>query len=505
MIVAFIVSLFAVAGFGFGIWALNIVSLSKGLGEEAMQGISAMLDSELSDEVKEVRVRRAGITLLKGAWRLFWRFGAALAVAALPIMVGDVVGLTTADAVFSLMLRLDYIVGVSLAAILVGRFFLRRKGRVESDANAPGPYSSADRFAHMLAFSGPKFHKVSAKVDDYAFRRRVPETETRPPIFVTSLARGGTTSVLNALSHVEGMATHRYRDMPFIAAPYLWNGLGGALRRDVAQVERAHGDGLTIGLDSPEAFDEIFWHLFWPEKYRDDRIGLWHATDLHSEAQSFFDTHFRKICHLRTSRSGDGTTAPPRYLSKNNANIARLRLLHHLFPGSAVVVPIRHPGAHAWSMLRQHRNFLVRQAEDPFVLRYMRDIGHFEFGLLHRPLDFPELAVEGYGLEDPNYWLAYWIAAFRDVAAQGDRCHFVVQDDLRARPNEVLSDLGERLDIDVADMDFRGFFRAEPDARRQDGFSDTLLKQAEDIFQDLAAQAVTGRPRPARSPVQRAN
>lgn len=492
MIVAFIVSLLAVAGFGFGIWFLKIVAVTKSLAGDAMQGISAMLDSELDDDAKEILVRKSGWSLIVHAWRVFWRFGVALGVAALPIVIADALGLADGGEVVALMLRPEYIIGVSLAAILVGRLLFRNKGERQQETSAPGTYGAADRFAHMLAFSGPGFQKTTAKVDDYVFKKRVKEFEAAPPIFITSLARGGTTSLLNALSQVEGMATHLYRDMPFISAPYMWNGLGNLMNREVTQVERAHGDGLTIGLDSPEAFDEIFWHLFWPEKYDRGQIGIWHETDFRPDAQDFFKLHFRKICYLRAGKTVANGDVPLRYLSKNNANIARLRLLPDLFPGCKIVVPLRHPGAHAWSFLRQHRNFLERQSEDDFVLRYMRDIGHLEFGLLHQPMAFPGLAVDGHELDDPNYWLAYWIAAFRDVLEQSDKCHIVTQNDLRARPNEVLPALAERLDINSGIMDFRPFFRAEPDLEMTEGFADNLLREANSIYEALAGRAVRG-------------
>ena len=30
------------------------------------------------------------------------------------------------------------------------------------------------------------------------------------------------------------------------------------------EIERAHGDGMTIGYDSHEAFEEVLWRAFWP-------------------------------------------------------------------------------------------------------------------------------------------------------------------------------------------------------------------------------------------------
>jgi hypothetical protein len=110
----------------------------------------------------------------------------------------------------------------------------------------------------MLAFSSPTLLKLGAKIDDAIFKLLNPESENQAPIFITSLARGGTTALLNAFSDLPFITTHTYRDMPFITAPYLWNRVSKSFRRKVKRAERAHGDGLEIDLDSPEAFDEVY-------------------------------------------------------------------------------------------------------------------------------------------------------------------------------------------------------------------------------------------------------
>ena len=152
--------------------------------------------------------------------------------------------------------------------------------------------------------------------------------------------------------------------------------------------ERAHGDGIEVGYDSPEAFEEILWGAFWPEKFFETGIGLWSSADRNTDAEEFFQKHFAKFVALRCQDGVGGG----RYISKNNANIARLDAIPAMFPDASIVVPIRSPVAHAASLLRQHQNFLAQHKTDPFAKRYMQDIGHLEFGDLHRPIQFPGLA-----------------------------------------------------------------------------------------------------------------
>jgi hypothetical protein len=56
---------------------------------------------------------------------------------------------------------------------------------------------------------------------------------------------------------------------------------------------------MRVGYDSPEAFADVLWRTFWPEKYGKTRISLWDAADEKEEARAFFVEHMRKIIALR--------------------------------------------------------------------------------------------------------------------------------------------------------------------------------------------------------------
>uniref|UniRef100_A0A2A3JSE1 Sulfotransferase family protein n=1 Tax=Alloyangia mangrovi TaxID=1779329 RepID=A0A2A3JSE1_9RHOB len=235
MIAAFVVSLLAVAGFGLGLWRSRVVPVCRTALGTAMTGITAMMDSELDDAAKEIAVRRAGFALIGAAFGIFWRFALSLALAALPVLAADLIGLVPREAVLSLMLRLDYIFVVSVAAIAGAEALRRLRGPGRHDPEALpeiNRYSTADRFFHMLAFASPVVLKSASKLEDRLMPGAMQEP-SGPPIFVTSLARGGTTALLNALHEVPAIATHTYRDMPFVTAPALWNRLAGGRGRDV--------------------------------------------------------------------------------------------------------------------------------------------------------------------------------------------------------------------------------------------------------------------------------
>ncbi|MEV8468148.1 sulfotransferase [Fluviibacterium sp. DFM31] len=284
-------------------------------------------------------------------------------------------------------------------------------------------YSKLDQRVHKVAFSSRMLQMSMADMEDSMFSKDLKGITGARPIFITSLPRAGTTILLTALAHVPGLATHLYRDMPFLMAPMLWNRLSKGFRKDSTLAERAHGDGIQVGYDSPEAFEEVIWKAFWPDHYKGDGITLWTGADRNAEAEEFLRKHLCKIIALRCGPNA----AEGRYISKNNGNVARIPLLRAIFPDADIVVPVRDPVTHAASLWRQHKNFLTQHAEDPFVKRYMGDIGHYEFGQLHRPIQFPTLAArtDGTTPEDLDYWLGYWIAAFEHLQGLDDGILFV--------------------------------------------------------------------------------
>ena len=150
-----------------------------------------------------------------------------------------------------------------------------------------------------------------------------------------------------------------------------------------------------------------------------------------------------------------------------NANIARLGLLKRLFPDAVILVPFRHPVDHAASMLRQHRNFLSRHAEDPFSRKYMHDIGHFEFGTLHRPIRFntgPDSCMSREQPDTLDYWLAYWIEAFEHVEQQQQHVMLLSYEQACSDGSTTLATLGNRIDpgFNNPPETLAGIFRPPP-------------------------------------------
>ena len=354
---------------------------------------------------------------------------------------------------------------------------------------------------HRLAFSTIRIQKALADLEDRLHARSIAATAIRRPVFITGLPRAGTTLLLEILGASRVFATHTYRNMPFVLTPLLWHAVTRRFHAPDAAFDRAHGDGMTIGYDSPEAFEEIVWRAFWPHKHRADRITPWAAAerDPGGEFEPFLRNHFAKLIALRAARS----PAPDqvRYLSKNNANLCRIPTLVRLFPDAAVLAPFRNPFDHAASMLRQHLRFLRLHAAEPFTRRYMEDVGHCEFGANLRPIDFgrwltPPIAPLA---RTADFWLRYWLAAYRHVLNDGvDNVVFVSFDALCANPQAAMRRVAAAIRLGDAPgpgaaVRFRAPTRYPAAALRLEDRS--LLETSRMLHQQLLARCVAARGR----------
>ncbi|MGD2070438.1 MAG: sulfotransferase [Gemmatimonadota bacterium] len=309
-------------------------------------------------------------------------------------------------------------------------------------------YSLLDRALHRIAFRTAPIQVDLNDLEDRLFAGAFEDVEVDRPVFVTGLPRAGTTLMLELLVESGGFASHTYRDMPFVLVPLLWSRFSGRFRTGGQEQERAHGDGMMVGPDSPEAFEEIVWKAHWKERYRDDRILPWDEKRKPA-FDRFMTRHVRKIVGLRR---GDAP-APSRYVSKNNLNIARLPYLLALFDDARIVVPFRDPLEQAASLLRQHVNFLDIHRDDPFARRYMEGIGHHDFGESLKPVDFGGWIDEAPGTDptELSFWLQYWVSAYRHLLEQaGPRAVLVSYDGLCREPDRGLQRLVESIDLDGA-------------------------------------------------------
>ena len=282
------------------------------------------------------------------------------------------------------------------------------------------------------------------------------------PVYVTGLARSGTTILLEFLATLDGVATHRYRDFPPVYTPWLWNRLVDSLpKKSGAAVERTHLDGIMVTPESPEAFEEVLWMTFFPRAHDPSVSNVLGGDAANARFERFYADHIRKLLLVRKGA---------RYVAKGNYNVTRMGYIRKIMPGARFVLAVREPAAHIASLMKQHALFCEGERRNPRVLAHMRRVGHFEFGLDLRPINTgdAEATAEIVRLwergEDVRAWARYWSRIYRFVAdalaadeGLGEAVTVVRFEDFCRNPGETMAAIAGHCRFDGAGEAVRRF------------------------------------------------
>ncbi len=331
-------------------------------------------------------------------------------------------------------------------------------------------YSRLDKLLHKVVLSSPIFSESLFDIEKALYLPKTDPAAGKKSVYVLGLARAGTTTLMRELHGSGAFASLTYQDMPFIMAPNLWRVLARSDRKRAAMVERAHGDGIIVDSDSPEAFEEVFWKTFHAADYIGEKALKPHSPSISTLDE--FERYQRLVC-LRYGKS--------RYLSKNNNNILRIESLAKRFPDARFFVMFRDPVSHAQSLMKQHLRF---SGSSRFVRDYMLWLAHFEFGDNHRPFSFSNGCMPSEKTGSINYWLMLWYQVYLHLSGiikkrEHVNVHLVCYEALCARPGywEKLCKLAE---IPVGTPVFR--LATQPDGT---GIDDSLLKRAYEIYDEM--------------------
>lgn len=342
-------------------------------------------------------------------------------------------------------------------------------------------YNFLDRLLHRLALQASPIAELSFEMDQRTVSASPEEIVNERHVFVSGLARAGTTVLMRRFHDSGEYRSLTYRDMPFVLAPNLWRKLAPPSKQNMAPVERAHGDRVMVNVDSPESLDEVFWRVFAGTDY----IRKTHLRPHRPDPE----TTWKYVCYVNAILNAQGSRAT-RYLSKNNNSVLRLSGIRQAFPSALILIPFRDPLSHAGSLLRQHRNFVATQESDRFVRTYMTWLVHHEFGLDHRPFRFDEdggTTASRFGTDTIDYWLELWCAtyAWLDRSAPQDAI-FVCYEDLCSGA-EVWSRLAEMAGIAAVAEDQDAFRLSNATAETTS--RGKLAEQASAIYARLSDRA----------------
>jgi hypothetical protein len=191
------------------------------------------------------------------------------------------------------------------------------------------------------------------------------------PVYVTGLARSGTTVILEMLNQHKDLASHRYLHMVIPYAPHWFQKLADNIPIMTEPSERLHKDGLFVNKNSPEAVEEIFWQKYFDNALDESLSNLLDNSTSNPSFEAFYKANIKKLLRNRNAE---------RYLAKNNYNVTRMEYLLKIFPDSKFVIMVRNPFDHIASLAKQDAIFKEMEANDPRLLEWTKLIGHREFG-----------------------------------------------------------------------------------------------------------------------------
>ena len=342
---------------------------------------------------------------------------------------------------------------------------------------ADSVYNFSSRFLHRMALQSKMMAEISFDAENNFVHKKGIEF-SKSPVFISGLARSGTTMLMRYLYETGQFRSLTYLDMPFVLMPNLWKKL--SYKKPATELkERAHQDGIMVSFESPEAFEEVFWRVFCGNKYiGKDRL------ELQKLDKSVLKKFREYIQNVIMSADDAGQT---RYLSKNNNNILRLPYLFESFPETKLIIPFRDPLQHALSLLSQHKLFSKLQSKDKFSLDYMNWLGHFEFGLNQKPFhfedDFTCLAMQKADKMGLDFWLLSWKNYYSfALKSAGSNSFFFSYEAFCINPSNVLSKLFIEIGIDTSCTDLKPF---KPSDKNISGYDQSLLKDCMLIYDEL--------------------
>ncbi len=306
--------------------------------------------------------------------------------------------------------------------------------------------------ARMSSMGAPLFRELG-DMETQWLGEEIKNTLIDRPIFVTGLARAGTTILLNLLSQIEGVATHQYRDFPFLFTPVMWNRMTNRFSKEGDWVERPHQDTIMINRKSPEAFEEPIWQHFFPHVHKQGSSHVLDQNIQNDDFEAFYRDHLKKILMLRGGS---------RYVAKANYNVARIQYLASLFPSARFVVVIRNPFDHVNSLVTQHEKFMAYAQKDARVGPYLKAVGHYEFGPQRVAVNYGDASWRGIenawrqgkdGLGYAEQWSRTYahVSALLELPSLAKNIHIIRHEDLCADAMQSIDKLMGFCELPVTD------------------------------------------------------
>lgn len=441
---------------------VDILSRSEKLTKIPLKVLRLIRSPRVSDHWKEKILPKYSLQLLSESLTIL----VLLLVSFSPFVVSSLFSNLIDGQFFKLASSFKGIAASSVIAILFAMFLCRK-----SNEN----YGVSSRILHQIVLGNSFFGETIFDIEKLLHGSQARDVSTEKHVFVAGLARAGTTILMRTLYENGKFCSLTYRDMPFILAPNTWKTVSKVSTRKTEKQERAHGDGIEVDYDSPEALEEVFWRTFCGSDY----IKKEYLTPMVADSTTV--NKFRSFISIVLK-----TKSGRRYLSKNNNNILRLESIGKAFPKALILIPFREPLQQAFSLRNQHRKFM--SAGDPFTNKYMTWLGHHEFGVDHRPFLFDTNIEVEEDTENLSYWLKLWISTYSYLVENlSPQAYFLSYENLCDDTEYVWQKLSERVDL-VPYSKTITFSKSLNQIN--ESLPHDLISQAGDLYEKLAYKSI---------------
>ncbi|MBL6785284.1 MAG: sulfotransferase [Rickettsiales bacterium] len=312
-------------------------------------------------------------------------------------------------------------------------------------------FSNLSYFLAKQIFANKQLWLSIGDIESKCVNNKVDHKTVFQPVYITGLARSGTTLMLENLAKIKGCTSHTYRDFPMIYTPYVWNKLLSICDKFAFKnkaSERSHQDGMKVTPESPEALEEIIWESFFNNLHNESEISVLSKNRVNEKFNAFYQRHIQKLLVVRSAK---------RYLAKANYNITRLEYLLDLNDSSKFIIMVRNPVMHIKSILRQDKIFSETHNQYPKTLKFMEMSGHYEFGinkkLINVDADDLKLIKQKFNNKDDiSAWALYWNMMYKYVISLAEslpRDNFMLcrYEDLCNNPRKTLDKIFDFTDL----------------------------------------------------------
>ena len=126
----------------------------------------------------------------------------------------------------------------------------------------------------------------SATSETKTLAARLADIEIEKPVFISGLPKSGGRILLEILTELPDVASHRNKDFPLLYTPYWSNRLFKSTKTGKS-TQRVHRNAATNSPNSPEAMEEALWMSFFSGLHEPRESNVLNATTSNGSFEIF--------------------------------------------------------------------------------------------------------------------------------------------------------------------------------------------------------------------------